>query len=229
MIAAAQELISTNHSLCKHKIMIVDDHPIVRQGLSTLIDKEADLEICGGAGTVESALEQVEQRRPDLVIVDICLHDGNGIDLITQLRARHPRIKTLVWSMFDEMIYAERALRAGAMGYINKQQPIQVVLEAVRHVLKGEIFLSPRMTTMLAQRVSSGRRPEDDPTVILSNRELQVYHMIGQGKTTQEIAAALHLSVKTIETHRERIKMKLGLRNAAELSRSAVVWALEHG
>lgn len=131
--------------------------------------------------------------------------------------------------MFDEMIYAERALRAGAMGYVNKQQPVQVVLDAMRQVLKGEIFLSSRMTTMLAQRVGNGRKAEDDPTVILSNRELQVYHMIGQGKTTQEIATALELSVKTIETHRERIKMKLGLRNAAELSRSAVVWVLENG
>jgi len=194
-----------------------------------LMAHEPDIEVCGGAVNVDEALRKVEELRPDLVIVDISLEGSNGIQLIHELRARGDNIKTIVWSMFDEMVYAERALRAGTMGYVNKQEPTANVVEAIRHVLGGEVYLSPKLAKYLVHRVGGAQSLEEDPVRGLSNREMEVFQMIGHGMTTQEIARRLGLSGKTIETHRERIKVKLKIRNAAELSRKAVVWVLENG
>jgi DNA-binding NarL/FixJ family response regulator len=213
----------------KHRILIVDDHPIVRQGLSALIAHEPDLEVCGGAEDVEEALRLVEQTRPDLVVIDVSLKNSHGIDLITEIKARDERIKMLVWSMFDEKLFAERSLRAGAMGYVNKQESIDQVVDAIRQVLRGEVYLSSQMTSRLLHRIAGGAFLEQDPIQNLSDRELQVFEMIGRGMTTQQIARKLQLSPKTIETHREKIKTKLNLRNAAELGRHAVRWVLENG
>jgi DNA-binding NarL/FixJ family response regulator len=213
----------------KRKILIVDDHPIVRQGLAALINHEPDLEVCGGAEDVAQALQEVQRTRPDLIVVDISLKESHGIDLIKQMRTRDERIKMLVWSMFDEKLYAERSLRAGAMGYINKQESIDKVVDAIRQVLRGEIYLSSNMTTRLLHRVAGGTLLDRDPIQDLSDRELQVFDMIGRGLTTQQIARKLHLSPKTVETHREKIKTKLKLTNATQLSRQAVRWVLENG
>jgi DNA-binding NarL/FixJ family response regulator len=212
----------------KYRVLIVDDHPIVRHGLAELIAHEPDLEVCGEASDTPEALRQVEATQPHVVIVDISLKSGHGIDLIEQVKAKDERIKMLVSSIHDESLFAERALRAGAMGYINKQEATEKVIDAIRQVLRGEIYLSPRMSNRLLHTVVGGERLDQNPIEGLSNRELEVFEMIGQGLTTKQIAGKLHLSPKTIETHREKIKMKLNLANSTELSHRAVQWVLEN-
>ena len=157
------------------------------------------------------------------------MKSGHGLDLIEKLKARDPQIKTLVSSMHDETLFAERVLQAGAMGYVTKQEPPETLVRAIRQVLRGEVYLSPRMTSRLLHRVAGGGPPREDPIQSLSNREIEVYEMIGQGLTIQQIAVRLHLSPKTVETHREKIKQKLNLKSSAELSRRAVQWVLERG
>ncbi len=215
--------------VARYKVLIVDDHPIIREGLTRLVSQEPDIEICDGGDNVEDALRNVKALRPDLVVVDMSLKGSHGIELISQLKAFDAEIKTLVWSMFDEKIYAERALRAGAMGYVNKQEPIKTVVEAIRHVLNNDVYLSPTMTNRVLQRLGSGKSLEDDPVGSLSNREVEVFRMVGQGLTTQQIAESLGVRPKTIEAHREKIKAKLNLKNAAELNCHAVQWVLENG
>ena len=213
----------------RRKLMIVDDHPIVRRGVADLLARELDFEVRDGADNVADALKEAETFRPDLVVVDISLNDSSGIELITQIKARFPDVKTLVWSMFDEKIFAERALHAGAMGYVNKKEPIENLVSAVRQVLEGNIYLSQQMTTRLLHRAYGGPTPDGDPIQRLSNRELEVFQMLGNGMTTKQIGGKLDLSPKTIEAHRENIKAKLDLKNAAELNRRAVQWVLENG
>lgn len=209
------------------RIMIVDDHALVRHGLSQLISCEPDLEVCAQAATVEEALEQLATA-PDLIVVDISLKEGNGIELIKQIKSRNENMKMLVSSMHDESLFAERALHAGARGYINKQESTEKVIDAIRHVLSGHIYLSPRMTDRLLHGVVEGQKmPETSSIEKLSDRELQVFELIGRGMSTRQIANQLELSIKTIETHREHIKSKLNLKNGAELSRHAVRWVLE--
>ncbi len=210
------------------RVLIVDDHPVVRRGLAELIGDEPDLEVCGEASDAPDALRQVETKHPDVVVVDISLQAGNGIELIQQIKERDERIKTIVSSMHDESLFAERALRAGAMGYINKQEPTERVIDAIHEVLSGQVYLSARMANRLLQSVVGGETLEQDPIGSLSNRELEVFELIGQGLTTKKIAGRLHLSPKTIETHREKIKTKLNLNNSTELSRRAVQWVLEN-
>ena len=212
----------------QRRILIVDDHPIVRKGLAQLLAHEPDMEVCNGAESVNEALELVRACQPDLVVVDISLRDSHGIDLIVEIKAAYPRVKMLVWSMFDEKVFAERALRAGASGYINKQESVERVVDAIRQVLAGEMYLSPRMTNLFLRRVGAGQALEEDPIGQLSNREIEVFEMIGKGLTTRLIARKLKLSPKTIESHREKIKAKLGLKNAAELARRAIQWVLEN-
>ena len=171
----------------KRKVLIVDDHPIVRKGLMQLIAHEPDIEVCGEAEDVAEALEQVSSLRPDLAVIDISLKDSHGIELIGQVKASYPEVKMLVWSMFDEKVFAERALRAGAMGYINKQKSIEKVVDAIRQVLAGEMYLSPRMTNLFLRRLGGGDPLEKDPIRRLTNRELQIFEMIGKGMTTQRI------------------------------------------
>jgi DNA-binding NarL/FixJ family response regulator len=213
----------------KHRVLIVDDHPVVRRGLNALLADEPDVEVCGEAEDVEEAIERVGVTEPEVVVVDISLKNGNGIRLISEIKARYPDVRCLVWSMFDDNLFAERALRAGAAGYINKREPTERLIQAIRMVLRGEVYLSEPMTRCLVERISGGQDLNEDPIHRLSDRELEVFELIGHGNTTQEIAAKLHLSPKTVEAHRERIKLKLDLKNGVELNRRAVQWVLEKG
>jgi DNA-binding NarL/FixJ family response regulator len=213
----------------KRRVMIVDDHPIIREGLAQFLARDPDIEICGGTDNAADALRQIEDLCPHLVVVDITLKDSHGLGLIADIHSRYKDVRTLVWSMFDEKAFAERALRAGAMGYVNKKEPIESVVEAVRVVLRGEICLSPQMTASLLRRIGKGEPLEEDPVRTMTNRQMQVFTMIGNGMTTKQIARKLNLSPKTVEAHRENIKEKLNLANAAELSCRAVQWVMENG
>lgn len=213
----------------KRKIFVVDDHPVVRKGLAQLIAHEPDIEVCGGAEGATEAMQQIGSLHPDLVLVDISLKEGHGIDLITQLKASCPQVKTLVWSMFDEKLFAERALRAGASGYINKQHSIEKAVDAIRLVLDGELYLSPEMTKLFLRRVGGDKAIEEDSVRRLTDRELSVFQMIGKGMTTRQIGRMLGISQKTVESHREKIKSKLDLKNGSELHCRAVQWMLENG
>ena len=218
-----------NGSGKKHRILLIDDHPLVRRGLAEVIGREPDLEVCGEAADVAEALGEVDRTAPDIAVIDLTLKTGHGIELLERLKTRAPNLKTLVSSMHDETLFAERVLRAARKGYVTKQEPPDVLLKAIRQVLRGELYLSPRMTSRLLNRVVAGPSTQEDPVQGLSNREVEVYEMIGQGLTIQQIAARLHLSPKTIETHREKIKQKLNVRSSAELNRRAVQWVLERG
>jgi len=211
----------------KLKVLIVDDHPIVRRGLAELIALEPDLEVCGEAADMAEAVKQIEANPPDMAIIDISLKSGHGLELIEHVKANHADVKMLVSSMHDELLFAERSLRAGALGYIPKHEPTETLLDAIRQVLRGEIYLTARMSNRLMHNFV-GKPADTDPIKTLSNRELEVFEMIGQGLTTQQIAGKLKLSAKTIETHREKIKGKLDLKNSTELSRRAVQWVLEN-
>jgi len=220
--------ISDSGKIIKHKVLIVDDHPIVRHGLGELIARQDDLRMCGEAEDAAEALRQVEANRPDVAVIDISLNDDNGIELVENIRALYPEVKMLVSSMHDEKTFAGRAMRAGALGYINKRESIRKVVDAVRQVLRGEVYLSPEMAKTLLHRAAVGEPLDHDPVETLSNRELEVFEMIGQGMNTQEIARRLKLSPRTIETHRKNIKTKLNLRNGSQLSRAAFQWVQEN-
>lgn len=212
------------------KIVIVDDHPSTRFGLATRIELEPDLQICGEASDVEEALELIRRVRPDLAVIDVSLQTGSGIDLIKQVKQRHPGIKMLVWSMYEEALYAERALSAGAMGYINKQQAIDTIVEAIRTILAGDLFISKELSAKMLHRVIGGKESAAcSPVEALSDRELETFRLIGQGMNTKGIAKSMDLSPKTIETYRSRIKEKLELNNMAMLTREATQWVLENG
>jgi DNA-binding NarL/FixJ family response regulator len=207
------------------KILIVDDHPVVRLGLRQLLEAQPGFEVVGEAGDATEALRLLESEACDLALVDISLNSGSGIELIKQIRERHPEVKMLVSSMHDEALYAERALRAGAMGYINKQDDAEQLVGAIRQVLEGRIYLSKQASERTLQRMVGGSgETETSPLRKLSDRELQVFEFIGRGLTTREIAKRLSLSTKTIETHREKIKFKMGLKNGIQLVRAAVQW-----
>jgi DNA-binding NarL/FixJ family response regulator len=218
-----------NGSGKKYRVLLVDDHPLVRRGLAEVISREPDLETCGEAADVAEALGEVDRTKPDIVVVDLTLKTGHGLELLERLKSHSPNLKTLVSSMHDETLFAERVLRAGARGYVTKQEPPEVLVRAIRQVLRGELYLSPRMTSRLLNRVVVGASTQDDPVQGLSNREVEVYEMIGQGLTIQQIAARLHLSPKTVETHREKVKQKLNVKSSAELNRRAVQWVIERG
>ena len=209
----------------KRTILIVDDHPMFRRGLASLIESEPDLAVCGQAGNSTAALQAVQQSQPDLVIVDLALGESDGLDLVKEMKRRHPGIPTLVLSMHDEAVYAERSLRAGARGYVTKQQLDETVLVAIRRLLAGETYMSGTLEERLAARYVAGRTlATDSPLEALSDRELQVFRLIGQGRSTRQIAETLHLSIKTIETHREHIKQKLMVGSATELAHRATQW-----
>jgi DNA-binding NarL/FixJ family response regulator len=206
------------------KILVVDDHPAVREALAARIAQNGDLQICGEAEDETGALRLVAEKSPDIIIVDITLKKGDGIDLIKRIKARNESARILVWSMHSENLYAERALRAGAQGYITKEQATQQIIDAIRQVLAGKTYLSPDMREKLLRR-SVGETSLAHSTVdALTDRELQVFRLIGQGVKTQEIAERLHISDKTVETHRDRIKKKLELKDGTELIRRAVLW-----
>lgn len=211
------------------RILIVDDHPSVREGLALRISLHSDLEVCGEAETEDEALALVKQTAPDLVLVDISLKSGHGIELIKRIRSLDPAIKMLVISGFQESLYAERAFRAGALGYLNKQESNEKMIEAIRTVLAGERFLSPEISRRLINQALGASDVTKTPIKHLTDRELEIFRMIGEGSSTSAIAKRLFLSTHTIDTHRENIKRKLALSNAAELSRAAVQWLLENG
>jgi DNA-binding NarL/FixJ family response regulator len=213
------------------RILIVDDHPSVREGLASRLADQPDLEVCGEAAGVADAVSLVATANPDVAIIDISLKNGSGIDLIRRLKDRGQAVRILVLSMYDESLYAERALRAGALGYINKENATDKIIEAVRRVLSGEVYLSDKMVNKVLQRTvgDTSQQPPRPDVDVLSDRELEVFKLIGKGMKTNQIAEAMHLSLKTVETYRGRIKGKLQLSGATELVQRAVLWTLEGG
>ena len=209
------------------RILIVDDHPIVRRGLRQLVADEEDLEVCAEASDVSGALVEVTETRPDIIVVDLVLKEGHGLALIEEVHSRAPHIKMLVSSMHDEMLYAERALRCGASGYISKQESPEKIIDAIREVMRGEIYVSRQVSAQLLHRLSDGQSLDEDPVSRLTNRELEVFEFIGQGLSMKQIARHLQISKKTVEAHREGIKLKLNLANSLEVSRRATIWVLE--
>lgn len=209
----------------KHQVYLVDDHPIVRQGLIKLIEQEDALEVCGEAGSVSEALGEIQKHEPDVILVDISLEDSNGLELIKTIDDLGLQIPTLVLSMHDESLYAEHALKAGASGYVMKQAAATTLVQAIEKVLDGEIYVSKTMSSqMLKMAFRSGGEKTRSGTEALSLRELEVFELIGRGNSTREIAEQLNLSVKTIETYRAHIKDKLHLRSGTELMQKAIHW-----
>lgn len=213
--------------MMKKTVFIVDDHSIVRQGLSLIINQEEDLEVGGGASDEAEALAAMTKCLPDVAVIDLSLKGGSGLDLIKAIRERAWTFPILVLSMHDEALYAERALRAGANGYIMKEQADEAVLDGLRTVLKGDLFVSREVQSRMLQQYIGGQK-ELSGVETLSDRELQVFEMIGQGLSTQQIADRLELSVKTIEAHRVRIKKKLNTDTVSQLMQQAVLWVDEH-
>ena len=212
------------------RIFIVDDHPAVRQGVMAIVSHEPDMLICGEAGGVADAMQQLATLMPDVAVIDISLKSSNGIDLVKRIKAEYPAIRMLVWSMFPDTLYAARALRAGALGYLNKSDSTEQLVEAIRMVAQGKVYLTGETSTRLLQetfnppvREKNGALPLD----LLSDRELEVFKLIGEGLSSQQIAEAIMLSVSTVETYRQRIKGKLNIHGSTELVRSAVQWLLE--
>jgi len=212
-------------------ILVVDDHPLIRQGLRELIKQEPDIEVCGEAASVAEALQRLKEVKPGLVIIDLSLGHGHGLELIKQIRARYPAVRMLVLTMHDPALYAERAMQAGASGFVNKQEPAQKVLDAIRRVLAGGVYLSDRFADRVLGRLVGGRAAAEhlaqSPLERLSDREVEVLALLGRGLTVKEIAAHLHLSTKTIDAHRDHLKKKLGLKSSSELLRYAVTVAIE--
>jgi DNA-binding NarL/FixJ family response regulator len=207
------------------RILIVDDHPLVRLSLREVIKREPDLLVCGEAEDREQALELVESTKPHLAIVDLTLKTSNGMDLIKDLRTRHPKVQILVLSMHDENLHAERAIRAGARGYITKQEATKKIMVAIRQVLNGDIYWSERAAARVASKIARASKSADTSSVdLLADRELQVFELIGAGQSTRQIAAALHIDVSTVETYRARIKEKLNLEDSLALLQFAIRW-----
>ncbi len=210
------------------RILLVDDHPLLREGLAMRLSMQSGLEICGEAASEEEGLARVKELEPDLMVVDIALKSGNGIELIKQVKSRFPKVKMLVVSCYDESLYAERALHAGALGYLNKQETNEKVVDAVRSVLAGERFVSEKIMQRLVSQALGDEQGAGDPVEQLSDRELEIFRLIGQGKSTRAIADELFLSSHTIDTHRENIKRKLNIAGASELNRLAIQWLIEN-
>ncbi|HEY0947772.1 MAG TPA: response regulator transcription factor [Opitutaceae bacterium] len=216
---------SDHETTTKRRIFLVDDHPVTRQGVATLIDQEDDLMVCGEAESAPVAFEKINKLKPDLVVADVTLKVGNGLELVKNLRAAVPEVRVLVISMHDERLYAERALRAGALGYVMKQEASDKILLAIRRVLSGELFLSDRVKEKMVYRLVA-MKPEAAkfPIDTLSDREMEVFKLLGNGYSTRQIAAQLNLSVKTIDSYREHLKIKLRLPDGASLVQHAIQW-----
>ncbi|MGC9313068.1 MAG: response regulator [Sediminispirochaetaceae bacterium] len=208
------------------RIIIIDDHPIVRKGFAQLINREKDLKVVGEAEDQQSAREIIEKTAPDLALVDLTLKESDGLELIKDITVLYPKIKTLVISLHDERVYAERALRAGAKGYIMKSEATENVMTAIRQVLKGSIYLSKDMQERILQQYADQGSEQRSIVDILSDREFEVFQLIGEGLDTRSIAGRLNLSVKTIETYKAHIKTKLNLQSSTELIQRAVEWNL---
>ena len=222
---------SHNKSKKRARVLIVDDHPAVREALAMRIGRQSDLEVCGEAADLGEALRLVADTHPDVAIIDISLKTGCGIDLIKRIKDRNDTVRMLVWSTHSESLYAERALLAGALGYICKDQATDKIVEGIRRVMEGKVYLSDAMIETMLLRTVGGEQKTltRSPLDALANRELEVFRFIGQGEKTAGIANRLHLSVKTIETYRDRIREKLNLNNGTELAHYATKWVLENG
>ena len=220
---------ATKSERAKKRILIVDDHPMMRDGLRQLIANEPDLEVAGEADDVAEALQQAEKLKPDLAIVDITLRSSSGLDLIKDLHIRSPQTAVLVLSMHDESLYAERVLKAGGRGYIMKQEGGKRIIEGIRQVANGQTFVSPAVSAKILDSFSGHSRSEKAAVEQLTDREFEVFQLIGQGRSTKEMADKLHVSVKTIEVHRVNIKEKLKTPTAPDLIRYAVRWVEAQG
>lgn len=221
---------AAGRSAGRARVLLVDDHPIVREGLARVIDQEADLTVCATAVSAQEAVQAVATAKPDIAVVDVSLDGSHGIDLVKELRVRHPGLAVVMLSMHDETLYAERALRAGAKGYVMKREPPERLVQALRKVLAGGLSFSEAVTARLLERVS--RTPTKNvplPMERLSDRELEILERIGHGRTTRQIAEELHVSMKTVQAHREHLKEKLELPDATSLARFAVQWVESQG
>ncbi len=208
------------------RILLVDDHPMVRERLAEVINREADLMVCGEAESRLGALTSIVARLPDLVIVDLALKNSDGLELIKDIHVRWPRMRMLVVSMHDESLYAERVIRAGALGYITKQEATQKILQAIRRVLSGNVYLNEKVARRIMNRLTAHKGSAiGTPAELLADRELEVFDMTGRGLNTHEIAARMHIGIKTVETYRARIKEKLKLKDASELLQLAISWS----
>jgi len=217
-----------NHISTKSRVLIVDDHPLFREGLQQLVARDLDLEVCGEASNASEAMQFISERKPDLVVVDISLGAGSGIDLIKTIRSTYDDLPVLVVSMHDESLYAERSLRAGAMGYVMKHESGKTVRAAIRKVLGGEMYLSERMSSTVISKFMRGQPDKPaSPLETLSDRELEVFRMLGHGKGTRQIAQDLSVTVATINSFRNRIKEKLHLKTATEVMLHAIQWSRE--
>jgi DNA-binding NarL/FixJ family response regulator len=208
----------------KIKVLVVDDHPLVREGLVNLIGQQADLEICGEAANEPQALELIGAIQPEVAIVDISLENGSGIELVKSIKAIYPAVTVLVLSMHDESLYAERALRAGARGYIMKREAAKKIIQGIHSVHDGQLYVSEKIAAMMAEKFVDGRTAAASPVEQLSNRELEVFQLLGRGQTTRQIADHLHVGFKTVQAYNARIKEKLKLANGTELLREAIRW-----
>ena len=214
----------------RKKILLVDDHPLMRRGQADLLNREPDLAVCGEAGTAREAMEAIAKLKPDLVLVDMGLPDKDGLELIKDIQALHPGLPVLAMSMQDESLYAPRVLRAGGRGYVMKQEGPELLAGAIRTVLSGQVALSPRMSAkLLESMVGPAGQASGGPEAKLTDRELEVLRLFGEGWSTDEIAGRLHLSPKTVDVHRGRIKAKLGLKTTPEFTRFAIRWVASQG
>lgn len=204
-------------------VLIVDDHELVRRGLTEMIGREPDLSVCGAVADAPEVMARLREFQPDLVLVDLTLQDGDGLELIKQIQATHPEVRVLVVSMHDENLYAERSIRAGAMGFVSKNEPAEAIINAIRDVLHGRVHVSKHLANRLLQRMTQRHgAPEEQPLDALSDREVEVLTLLGEGLNSRDVAGRLHLSTKTVHTYREHLKKKLGLKSASELIRFAV-------
>lgn len=211
------------------KVFLVDDHPVVRQGLKMLIEQDGEFSICGESDSAQDAIQQLNKLTPDILLTDLSLKESNGLELVKDIRQHNPNLPILVFSIHDESVYAERALSAGANGYVMKQEDPDLLLRAIHKVLEGDIHLSLKMTSQLLKQLSSGKAPASssslDAVSVLSDRELEVFELIGKGLSTRKIAEQLNLSIKTIETYRAHIKHKFNISDSTELTHRAIQWA----
>jgi DNA-binding NarL/FixJ family response regulator len=229
MMRMGRDAETTGKGKNRIRILLVDDHPLVRERLAEIINREADLMVCGEAEDRSEALEVVKARRPGLVIVDLKLKNSDGLELIKDIHSRWPSLKMLVVSMHDESLYAERVLRAGALGYITKQEATRKILVAIRRILAGDLYLNERIATQIIRRLTiPASAAAATPAEMLADRELQVFELTGRGLNIGEIASRLHISAKTVETYRARIREKLKLRDGSELLQLAICWGQKH-
>jgi DNA-binding NarL/FixJ family response regulator len=208
----------------KHRVFLVDDHPLVREGLANLINQQSDLAVCGEAEDSAEAVAGIAKTQPDIALIDISLKNESGLELVKNLESRFPNVALIVLSMHDEALYAERALRAGARGYVMKRETTKSVLTAIRRVLAGDVYVSERVVSAMARRMGSRKTAASSPVERLSDRELEIFRLLGQGRTTSQIADDLRLSLKTVQAYCARAKEKFGVSSLTELLRAAIRW-----